>query len=139
LRLSARLLLSSAALGLATLALHAQDTRHVTEPHIPAACTTLDAALAARNGVLADAEERRLDTVRIQQAIDACAPGKAVCSQRSLPPRKDARPRPPRTRLQRAPATALAGEQHSVSDGIRITHRRRRLRVPRPERPLVPA
>jgi polygalacturonase len=56
----------------------AQDTRTVTEPRIPPACTTLDAALAARDGVLSDADERRLDTVRIQQAIDSCAPGKAV-------------------------------------------------------------
>jgi len=78
LRISARVLLPTAALGLATFALHAQDTRHVTEPHIPAACTTLDAALDGRNGVLSEADERRLDTTRIQQAIDACAPGKAV-------------------------------------------------------------
>lgn len=56
----------------------AQDTRTVTEPRIPRACTTLDAALAAPDGVLSDADERRLDTARIQQAIDACAPGQAV-------------------------------------------------------------
>jgi polygalacturonase len=56
----------------------AQDTRHVTEPKIPRPCVKLEAQLAARNGVLSDADERHLDTQRIQKAIDACAPGKAV-------------------------------------------------------------
>ncbi|MFP5230070.1 MAG: pectinesterase family protein [Acidobacteriota bacterium] len=61
--------------------LFAQDTRTVTEPAIPPACVTLQAALAAPNGVLSDADERRLDTGRIQQAIDGCAAGKAVVLQ----------------------------------------------------------
>jgi polygalacturonase len=57
---------------------HAQDTRTVTEPSIPASCATLDAALAAKHGVLSAADERRLDTARIQGAIDGCAAGGAV-------------------------------------------------------------
>ncbi|MDR3429370.1 hypothetical protein, partial [Silvimonas sp.] len=56
----------------------AQDTRQVTEPRIPAACVTLDAAIAAPNGVIAEKDEKSLDTVRIQSAIDSCAQGKAV-------------------------------------------------------------
>jgi polygalacturonase len=56
----------------------AQDSRKVTEPHIPASCATLDAAIAAPNGNIALQDERSLDTTRIQQAIDHCAPGKAV-------------------------------------------------------------
>ena len=56
----------------------AQDTRTVTEPAIPAPCATLDARLSATGTVLAEADESRLDTVRIQQAIDGCASGKAV-------------------------------------------------------------
>ena len=56
----------------------AQDTRQVTEPKIPKTCVTLGAELAARNGVLTDAEERHLDTDRIQKAIDGCAAGTAV-------------------------------------------------------------
>jgi polygalacturonase len=56
----------------------AQDTRTVTEPKIPAACVVLDAAIAAPQGVIADADERRTDTARIQEAIDHCAAGYAV-------------------------------------------------------------
>ena len=56
----------------------AQDTRKVTEPHIPAACVSLDAGLASINGNIAPADESKLDTARIQNAIDGCAPGKAV-------------------------------------------------------------
>jgi polygalacturonase len=52
--------------------LYAQDTRNVTEPTIPAACATLKAQLT---GV---AQEDRLDTARIQQAMDGCAKGRAV-------------------------------------------------------------
>jgi len=56
----------------------AQDTRTATEPHIPAVCATLTAALSAKAGVLAEADEQKLDTVRLQEAIDSCAPGKAI-------------------------------------------------------------
>ena len=59
-------------------ALLAQDTRKVVEPRIPAACITLKAGLAAIHGVIADSDERSLDTGRIQHAIDTCAAGKAV-------------------------------------------------------------
>ena len=44
----------------------AQDTRNVTEPVIPTACTTLNAVL---NTTLSEADEAKLDTVRIQKAI----------------------------------------------------------------------
>jgi polygalacturonase len=56
----------------------AQDTRAVTEPHIPAACVTLDARISASHGVIRDQDEHTLDTGRIQQAMDNCAAGKAV-------------------------------------------------------------
>lgn len=57
----------------------AQDARTVSEPHIPAACTTLQAQLVPdADTTLAAADERRPDTERIQHAIDACAPGKGV-------------------------------------------------------------
>ena len=56
----------------------AQDTRHVVEPRIPSACVVLRAHLAAVAGVLPAEAEQSLDTGRIQQAIDRCAPGKAV-------------------------------------------------------------
>ena len=58
--------------------LSAQDTRQVTEPHIPAACVTLDAAIAAPNGVIAEQDEKALDTARIQSAMDSCAQGRSV-------------------------------------------------------------
>lgn len=63
---------------LLVLAVRAQDTRDVTEPKIPPACVTLDAELAAKHGVLSAADERKLDTARIQGAIDGCTAGDAV-------------------------------------------------------------
>ncbi len=65
-------------LAAALLPASAQDTRTVTEPVIPPSCAALDAQLTSHGATLPDADERRLDTVRIQQAIDACAAGKAV-------------------------------------------------------------
>ena len=62
-------------------ALHAQDMRHVEEPHIPAACVVLHARLAATHGVLPTGAERDLDTDRIQQAMDRCTAGRAVVLQ----------------------------------------------------------
>jgi polygalacturonase len=61
-------------------AVHAQDTRNVTEPVIPPSCAVLTAKLTAIDGnkTLADAEERNLDTGRIQDAMDTCAKGQAV-------------------------------------------------------------
>jgi len=58
--------------------LPAQDARRVAEPRIPSACITLQAEIAAPRGVIADKDERRLDTARIQRAVDRCAAGKAV-------------------------------------------------------------
>ena len=69
---------AAAILAVGLPCLHAQDTRHVTEPHFPAACTVLTAQLAAPDGVLPESSETRLDTARIQKAIDGCEKGKAV-------------------------------------------------------------
>jgi len=60
---------------------HAQDTRHVEEPHIPEPCVVLHARLAASRGILPAEAERTLDTDRIQQAMDHCKAGKAVVLQ----------------------------------------------------------
>ena len=70
------LLLAAAALSAA----FAQDTRHVTEPKFPAACATLTANLGAIDDdkTIAEADESRLDTGRIQKALDACSKGQAV-------------------------------------------------------------
>jgi polygalacturonase len=56
----------------------AQDTRTVTEPKIPASCVQLPAQLRAMNDKVAEADERKLDTTRIQAALDKCTPGMAV-------------------------------------------------------------
>jgi polygalacturonase len=56
----------------------AQDLRHVIEPTLPAACVSLRANLHLANGGLAPADENKLDTTRIQQALDACGKGQAV-------------------------------------------------------------
>jgi len=58
--------------------LAAQDTRTVTEPVIPPACTTLNAQLRRVGTTLAPADETKLDTERIQKAMDQCGKGKAV-------------------------------------------------------------
>ncbi len=60
------------------LPLLAQDTRTVTEPKIPPACVTLQADIAARNGVISAADEQKLSTARIQDAMDHCAAGDSV-------------------------------------------------------------
>ena len=54
------------------ISMAAQDTRSVTEPHLPPACATLTAEIAAPGGVIAPNDEARLDTARIQDAIDHC-------------------------------------------------------------------
>lgn len=60
----------------------AQDARTVTEPVIPPVCTTLDAHLTSvAEGPyrsLAAADEKKLDTARIQAALDGCPKGQAV-------------------------------------------------------------
>ena len=64
-------------LGLCAPFALSQDTRTVTEPVLPPVCTTLRAALTASNGI-ALADEQKLDTVRLQKALDTCGPGTAV-------------------------------------------------------------
>jgi polygalacturonase len=60
----------------------AQDTRTVTEPKIPPVCVRLEAKLYAapdeNGGRIRDEDEGKLDTERIQKAIDGCGAGKAV-------------------------------------------------------------
>jgi polygalacturonase len=56
----------------------AQDTRTVTEPVIPPTCAVLPAQLHLTSGSLTDADEAKLDTARIQQALDRCPKGQAV-------------------------------------------------------------
>jgi polygalacturonase len=63
------------ALVVTALAAGAQDIRNVTEPVIPPSCTVLEAKLPAK---LSDADEAKPDTLRIQDALDHCAAGKAV-------------------------------------------------------------
>jgi len=58
--------------------LTAQDTRTVAEPVVPAVCATLDAQLQPSGHTLAEADESRLDTARIQSALDKCGSGHAV-------------------------------------------------------------
>jgi polygalacturonase len=55
-----------------------QDTRQVAEPTIPASCVQLPAQLRAIDHKIAEADESKLDTARIQAALDKCQPGMAV-------------------------------------------------------------
>lgn len=62
----------------------AQDTRTVKEPVRPNSCTVVPALLAAvGDSTVAPADEDKLDTPRIQQAIDGCPLGQAVVLQRT--------------------------------------------------------
>src|SRR5437879_5322532 len=56
---------------LLALPTYAQDTRRVTEPVFPKTCAVVQARLS-------DIDDGQLDTRRIQQALDACAPGHTV-------------------------------------------------------------
>ena len=56
----------------------AQDTRAVVEPKIPRSCTTLKAVLKSVNNTLAPEDESKLDTARIQKALNHCKAGMAV-------------------------------------------------------------
>jgi polygalacturonase len=58
--------------------LAAQDTRQVPEPVIPASCVQLTAQLRAVRDQVAPSDESKLDTARIQGALDKCKPGMAV-------------------------------------------------------------
>ncbi|HEX4749127.1 MAG TPA: glycosyl hydrolase family 28 protein [Bryobacteraceae bacterium] len=63
---------------LLSFAAFAQDTRTVKEPVVPNHCARVAAELTAANGNLNAADEKHLDTGRIQKAIDACQAGQAV-------------------------------------------------------------
>lgn len=67
-----------AMLALSPPLLFPQDMRRVAEPRIPPTCTVLGAHLHATDGELSPSDERKLDTERIQQAIDHCSRGHAV-------------------------------------------------------------
>jgi polygalacturonase len=58
--------------------LAAQDTRTVLEPFFPQLCKILDAQLQTAGDTLAPGDENKLDTARIQKAIDKCGKGRAV-------------------------------------------------------------
>ena len=64
--------LSGSSIGLA------QDTRRVTEPRFHPVCASLSAELAAKQGTIEEADEKKPDTLRIQAAIDHCSPGTSV-------------------------------------------------------------
>lgn len=55
-----------------------QDTRVVAEPKIPPSCTQLAAHIRSVDSDIAPVDEGRLDTERIQAALDSCKPGMAV-------------------------------------------------------------
>jgi len=58
--------------------LTAQDSRMVTEPNLPPACSSLDAQLTVSGKTLSQADEGSLDTARIQEALDSCSKGHGV-------------------------------------------------------------
>ncbi|HLI78218.1 MAG TPA: glycosyl hydrolase family 28 protein, partial [Acidobacteriaceae bacterium] len=65
----------------ATVCATAQDRRTVTEPKVPAVCARLSPSLTSVNGNLREADEGRLDSERLQHALDTCPAGEAVVLQ----------------------------------------------------------
>lgn len=63
--------------------IHGQDTRKVSEPSIPAPCTVLQARIGRAGTSIVPEDETKLDTQRIQAALDACEPGHAVVLKRT--------------------------------------------------------
>ncbi len=55
-----------------------QDSRTVIEPVVPAVCATVRAQLTSVAGGIAGGDEAKLDTERVQKAIDGCGAGRAV-------------------------------------------------------------
>jgi len=62
----------------ASTAAWGQDTRVVKEPVIPPSCVQLPAMLRSVGDKVASADEQKLDTERIQAALDKCKAGMAV-------------------------------------------------------------
>jgi polygalacturonase len=58
--------------------LMAQDSRTVIEPVLPPICNSLAAQLSTSDRSLAKTDEDKLDTARIQKALDACGNGQGV-------------------------------------------------------------
>jgi polygalacturonase len=58
--------------------LMAQDSRTVVEPVRPPVCSSLHAQLSSSGRSLVKTDEDKLDTVRIQKALDACDKGQGV-------------------------------------------------------------
>ncbi len=77
-RLALYRVLSLWLVSLATVHPAAQDTRTVVEPSLPQLCATIDAQLQISGRSLAAADEQKLDTARIQKAIDNCGKGRGV-------------------------------------------------------------
>src|ERR1035441_3773540 len=73
-----RTLYSAVFISAALACAYGQDTRHVTEPKIPSSCTVLTAALTSHGSTLAESDDSKPDTNRIQQALDHCKAGQAV-------------------------------------------------------------
>ena len=73
-----RLILFGAIILLPARFLVAQDSRTITEPVLPPVCSSLDAEIAVKGHSLSETDETKLDTARIQHAIDACGNGKGV-------------------------------------------------------------
>jgi polygalacturonase len=73
-----RLIFFGAIILLPTQFFIAQDSRTITEPALPPVCSSLDAEIAVNGPRLSETDEAKLDTERIQHAMDACGKGKGV-------------------------------------------------------------
>ncbi len=112
--------------------LTAQDLRTVSEPSIPPTCSSLDAQLSFTGNSLAAADEPKLDTARIQKAIDTCGKGQRPAPAHLRPlerlpqrPARTPRRRHPHRRQRRHPlclarSGRLGGLPWKLRQGARV-------------------
>jgi polygalacturonase len=98
----------------------AQDTRVVTEPKIPESCARLGARLQGVGASIREEDEGKLDTQRIQKALDECKPGQAVELTASVTLGKDSSNTPPTNAFLSGPLELREGVTLLIDKGVTL-------------------
>lgn len=98
----------------------AQDTRVVTEPKIPEPCVRLGAKLQGVGVSIREEDEGKLDTERIQKALDECKPGQAVELTASVSLGKGSSNTPPINAFLTGPLELREGVTLLVDKGVTL-------------------
>jgi polygalacturonase len=98
----------------------AQDTRVVTEPKIPPVCARLGARLQGVGVSIREEDEGKLDTERIQKALDECKPGQAVQLTASVSLSKGSSNTPPTNAFLSGPLELREGVTLLIERGVTL-------------------